>query len=286
VAGSVGLSVATTANTAAVAVAEPADDANLRLILRESVVPGAVRVALTREPNYFAADGLAGADDVTLVSRRDGRIVGTGRLSVYDLVRNGRAQRIGYLGALRITSGTRESARMLRDGYKLLLRESGGIADGYFTSIASDNKRARRVLENGARFGLPTYRPLCDLVTLIAPVAGSRVRSAKDLQRGEAHQRAVAHDPQHPVLSGEVADELGLAHAVEVSLQECQHLRPFALGQFGASRRDGHVTGDLHRYGPDEDVAHRRPTSGRKGRWSHASGQRGPSRHSTSYSVV
>ena len=178
-AGIAALSVATgvAANTDAIAFAEPADDANLRLILRESVVPGAVRVALTREPNYFAADGLAGADDVTLVSRRDGRIVGTGRLSVYDLVRNGRAQRIGYLGALRITSGTRESARMLRDGYELLRRESGGIADGYFTSIASDNKRARRVLENGARFGLPTYRPLCDLVTLIAPVAGSRVGS-------------------------------------------------------------------------------------------------------------
>jgi hypothetical protein len=192
VAGIAALSVATgvAANTDAIAFAEPADDANLRLILRESVVPGAVRVALTREPDYFAADGLAGADDVTLVSRREGRLVGMGRLSVSDLVRNGRAQRIGYLGALRITSGTRESARMLRDGYELLRelgignresgignRESGGAADGFFTSIATDNTRARRVLENGARFGLPTYRPLCDLVTLIAPVVGSSVRS-------------------------------------------------------------------------------------------------------------
>jgi hypothetical protein len=86
-----------------------------------------------------------------------------GRLSVYDLVRNGRAQRIGYLGALRITSGTRESARMLRDGYERLRelgignRESGGAADGFFTSIATDNTRARRVLENGARFGRPSW---------------------------------------------------------------------------------------------------------------------------------
>jgi hypothetical protein len=147
-------------------------------------MPGAVRVALTREPNFFAADGLAGADDVTLVSRAGGRIVGMGRMSIFRLTRNGQVKRIGYLGALRITSGTRESARMLRDGYELLLRESGignresgGVAGGYFTSIATDNARARRVLENGARFGLPTYRPLCDLVTLIAPVARSGVRS-------------------------------------------------------------------------------------------------------------
>jgi len=128
VAGIAALSVAT-----GVTVAEHEDDAELRALLRQSVMPGSVRVALTREPDYFAADGLAGADDVTLVSRRDGRVVGMGRLSVYDLVRNGRAQRIGYLGALRITSGTRESARMLRDGYELLResgignRESGGI---------------------------------------------------------------------------------------------------------------------------------------------------------------
>ncbi|HWP70163.1 MAG TPA: hypothetical protein VNM36_03640, partial [Gemmatimonadaceae bacterium] len=85
--------------------------------------------------------------------------------------------------------GTRESARMLRDGYELLResgianRESGGAADGFFTSIATDNTRARRVLENGARFGLPTYRPLCDLVTLIAPVVPSGGHSDSPTER-------------------------------------------------------------------------------------------------------
>jgi len=166
VAGSAALSVERTG----IALAERSDDAELRALLRRSVMPGAVRVALTREPNFFAADGLAGADDVTLVSRADGRIVGMGRMSIFRLTRNGQVKHIGYLGALRITSGTKESARMLRDGYRLLRQNIPGPVDGHFTSIASDNARARRVLENGARFGLPTYRPLCDLVTLLAPV--------------------------------------------------------------------------------------------------------------------
>ena len=120
-AGSAALSVAPTG----VAVADREDEAELRALLRRSVMPGAIRVALTREPDFFAADGLAGADDVTLVSRAGGRIVGMGRMSIYRLTRNGQVKHIGYLGALRITSGTKESVRMLREGYELLLRESG-----------------------------------------------------------------------------------------------------------------------------------------------------------------
>ncbi|HEX6313638.1 MAG TPA: hypothetical protein VFZ73_02220, partial [Gemmatimonadaceae bacterium] len=43
-------------------------------------------------------------------------------------------------------------------------------ADRFFTSIAAENERARRVLERGGRLGLPHYEPLCELVTIIAPV--------------------------------------------------------------------------------------------------------------------
>jgi hypothetical protein len=153
-----------------IAIAAPADEAELRALLRASVMPGRVRVALTREPDFFAGDGLAAADDVTLVARRNGRVVGMGRCSVLTLLRNGAPARIGYLAALRITSGTRESARLLRGGYQLLARQCGESVEGFFTSIATDNDRARRVLEQGGRLGLPAYRPLCDLVTLVAPL--------------------------------------------------------------------------------------------------------------------
>jgi hypothetical protein len=137
-------------------------------------MPGAVRVAFTREPHYFAADGLAGAHDVTVVARRHGEVVGSGRCSVYPLMRNGVRRRIGYLNVLRVADETRESARLLRAGYDLLGREIAGMADGFFTSIATDNERARRVLEYGGRLGLPSYRRICDLITLVAPVSAAR----------------------------------------------------------------------------------------------------------------
>jgi len=166
VAGSIALGV----DSAEVAVAEQTDDAGLRSILRASVIPGAVRVAFTREPDYFAADGLAGGEDITVVARRDGRVIGSGRCSVYSLTRNGVPRRIGYLSILRVAEHTRESARLLREGYELLGHEVVAHADGFFTSIATDNVRARRVLELGGRLGLPSYRPLCDLVTLVGAV--------------------------------------------------------------------------------------------------------------------
>ena len=165
-AGSIALSV----DQASVAVAERDDDAGLRRLMRESVIPGPVRVAFTREPDYFAADGLGGAEDVTVVARWKNRVTGSGRCSIYPLLRDGVRQRIAYLGLLRVAGNTRESPRLLRDGYELLRQQVQSRADGFFTSIASDNARARRVLELGGRLGLPAYRRLCDLVTLVAPV--------------------------------------------------------------------------------------------------------------------
>jgi hypothetical protein len=170
VAGSLALRELSEAATTRLALARPGDDDELRALLRRSVVPGDVRVAFTREPNYFAGEGLAGAKEVTVVARRDGRLVGMGHCSVHTLFRNGTVHRIGYLGQLRLAPGTPASTRMLRDGYAFLADAVGASVDGFFTSITVDNDRARRVLERGRSFGLPAYRPVAALVTLVAPV--------------------------------------------------------------------------------------------------------------------
>jgi hypothetical protein len=156
--------------TAPPVLANRGDDGELRALLRRSVIPGAVRVAFTREPDYFAGEGLAGAEDITVVTRRDGRLVGMGRCSVRALHRNGRVRRIGYLSELRVAPGTRGSPRMMREGYAFLADAIPADVDGFFTSISVENHRARRVLEHGTRLGLPDYRPLTGLVTFVAPV--------------------------------------------------------------------------------------------------------------------
>jgi hypothetical protein len=137
----------------------------------------------------FAADGLAGGTEYTVVARRDGRAVGMGRCSVHMLTRNGTACNIGYLSALRVEPGLPGSARLLRMGYEDLTRRLAGRVDGCVSSIGADNLRARRILERGRRIGLPEYQPLGDLVTLVAPVTRWRGRAAAadaELLRGEA----------------------------------------------------------------------------------------------------
>ena len=183
--------------TSALALAREEDDAELRTLLRKAVIPGAVRVAFTREPGYFAGEGLGGSNDITLVARQDDRLVGMGRCSINTLFRNGTAQRVAYLGELRVDPGAARSASLLRDGYEFLVRQAGA-ADGYFTSIASDNLRARRVLERGARLGLPTYSMLCDLVTLVIPVArGASNTCAVELDLAELTAWLDRHSRQH-----------------------------------------------------------------------------------------
>lgn len=177
--------VAPSITSTEVALADRGDDAGLRRLLRASVMPGTVRVAFTREPDYFAADGLAGADDVTVVARRHGEVVGAGRCSLYSLMRNGTPRRIGYLGLLRVADETRASPRLIREGYDLLGDVVRTRAEGFFTSIAIDNVRARRVLELGGRLGLPSYRRLCDLVTMVAPVRPNDVAEVEPPSESE-----------------------------------------------------------------------------------------------------
>lgn len=173
------------------------DDAAIRALLRASVIPGAVRVAFTREPHYFAGDALAGGEDHAVVARHDGRLVGLGRCTVYSLNRNGAPARVGYLGELRVAPGTMHSARLLRDGYAQLA-ESVGDVDACFTSITSDNDRARAVLEQGGRLGLPEYTPLASLVTLVAPVAPVR---PVDAARAFASDESRACEPAEEALT-------------------------------------------------------------------------------------
>ncbi|MCC7055674.1 MAG: hypothetical protein IT355_20550 [Gemmatimonadaceae bacterium] len=187
------------------AVAGPDDDAGIRALLRASVTPGSVRVAFTREPSYDLGEGLGGAVDHTIVARNGGQLVALGRSSTRTLHRNGAPCRVGYLSELRVHPDVRLGAKVLRDGYAYL-REvlTGDDASGYFTSIASDNTRARRVLELGGRLGAPAYTHIADLETLLVAAKGAdphrdaTLRAEAPVDRDEltAFLQATARDGQ------------------------------------------------------------------------------------------
>ena len=146
------------------------DDAAIRRLLRDRPMRGAVSVGLEREPEYFRGADIAGGVDETIVAYDDANLVCMGRCTRRECWVNGGAQSVGYLAELRLDAGARGRFRILRDGYEFFhRRQREKPADLYFTSIAADNDRARRLLEKGAR-GLPAYSFLAELDTLLIAV--------------------------------------------------------------------------------------------------------------------
>src|SRR5439155_767942 len=112
------------------------------------------------------------------------RLVCMGRCTWRECWVDGTARRVGYLAELRLDATARGRFGILRDGYGFFgALQRDDPADLYFTSIAADNDRARRLLESGGR-GLPAYDFLAELSTLLiavprrAPRTKLRVESA------------------------------------------------------------------------------------------------------------
>ena len=149
------------------AIADETQDADIRRLLRENPMRGAVSVTFEREPDYFRSAGLAGGEDQTIVAYEDGRLVCMGRCTRRDCWVNGQVTHTGYLAELRLHNDARRRFAIVRDGYRFFAERQKD--DLLFTSIAADNERARRLLESGAR-GLPAYDFLGGLTTLLAAV--------------------------------------------------------------------------------------------------------------------
>ena len=198
-------------------VAEKTDDAEIRRLLRETPMPGAVRVGFGREPDYFVGENIAGGEDCTVLGVRreataprrfrnvlragtgsdlcahradesgvalslpaalQGALVCMGRCTTRECWVDGVARRVSYLAELRLDAAARGRFGILRDGYGFFRAlQCDAPASLYFTSIAADNDRARRLLETGAR-GLPRYEFLAELDTLLVAVP-RRPRAAK-----------------------------------------------------------------------------------------------------------
>ncbi len=154
-----------------VELATPADEPDLRRLLRDNPMDGAIRVSLEREPDAVLASSIEGDPHHSVVARHpgDSHVMGMGSRAVVDAFVDGQPARVGYLSQLRVAREARGRRGLLVRGYRRLDALRGPDEAPFdFTTIVADNAPALRLLGRGVP-GLPTYRPLETLVTLVLP---------------------------------------------------------------------------------------------------------------------
>ena len=222
------------AHTAAVefAVASQADDADLRLLLRENPMPGRISLSLEREPDYFADASLPGETKQTIVARNGGQVVCAGSCAIRQRFVNGAPRRVGYLGGLRLDSQHAGRFDIVRRGYAFFHElQAQAPADFYFTSIAAGNERARKFLER-ALPGMPRYEFMVEFVTMVLPVcrtrpreklpsAGAWPRGASELARLNNHGRLHQFAPCWSAAELNSLEALGLREHDFHSIRSC-----------------------------------------------------------------
>lgn len=200
-------------------VATEADDALIRSILRDNGMPTWVEMAIQREPSFFAAADLFGRD-WAVIAEEAGDVIGMYTAAMVPVHLDGRPERLGYLGGLRVRPAYRRKIRYLREGYASIRALAGetGTQPWWFTVVAEGNENARRLLEAGVR-GLPPYQPQGDYVTFALPAARGRRRglwrpaAAHDIAAIIAFYNAKAARFQYsPVLDDDLVNRIGVTH--------------------------------------------------------------------------
>ena len=155
-------------------------EGDFRQLLRENALDGNINLLLTREPNAFHAAAISGDHyELMLAYRQNPRqLVGGGARFELDAYVNGEVARIGYLGELRVHGGFQQRRTLLLEAYRAMRkRHEAGNAAVYITTIISDNRSTRRLLEAGLS-DMPTYQPHEEMVTLTIPARqAARVRA-------------------------------------------------------------------------------------------------------------
>jgi len=197
--------------------ATDADDALLRAMLRENTMATWVEMTIEREPSFFAGKNIAG-EEWAVIAEDKGGVVGMYTASVLPVHVDGRPERLGYLGGLRVNAGYRRRIRHLREGYASIrpLAPVKRSLPWWFTVVAAENATAIRLLESGVP-GLPAYLPQGEYVTFGIPTSrGKRHglwRRAEDVEGlVKFHNTQAARFQCSPVLSEELVRRIGIEH--------------------------------------------------------------------------
>ncbi|HLG58680.1 MAG TPA: hypothetical protein VI485_25270 [Vicinamibacterales bacterium] len=160
------------------------DDLEIRRLLRENPMPGAISLSFEREPDSALAASIEGDVHHTLVARDNatGLIAGLAARSVRLMFVNGQPARVGYLGQLRVARGCRHLRTLLDDGLSFCRAlHDQGDAPFYLASLIDGNDAARRLLVGRRSSVAPQFVPLEHLQTFAIPV---RQRQRTSLPNG------------------------------------------------------------------------------------------------------
>lgn len=98
--------------------ATPADEADLRALLRSNAMHDWVDMVLTREPDFFASSQLFGHEQTIIArARSTGQAVGLCTCTRHMVHCNGQATELPYLGGLRIAPAWRHRLPIVRRGF-------------------------------------------------------------------------------------------------------------------------------------------------------------------------
>jgi hypothetical protein len=193
------------------------DDRLVRSLLRENGMQSWVEITIEREPSFFAGADWLGHEWAVLGEDR-GEVVGLYTAALRHAHVNGRPERLGYLGGLRVRNHHRHRIRHLRDGYHSVepLAPAQGTVPWWWTVVADGNAAARRLLEAGLP-GLPAYHWQGDYVTFVLPASRGRSLGLWRTARREdvaaivaLHNRQAASYHCSPVLDAATVERIGV----------------------------------------------------------------------------
>ena len=124
------------------------DDAGIRKLLREVPLPGDIRVAMPREPDFFASTAVEGREVQVVLAqdRRREEVIGLCLRAEKECYVNGTPSPLGYLGGLRL-SPTPESIAVIRRGAAHIRGfHEAGRARLYLQCVTDGNARADGLL--------------------------------------------------------------------------------------------------------------------------------------------
>lgn len=135
-----------------------AHENELKRISNETSMPGAIRLAYCRNPNFFDSLSVLGQKNNVgvAIDVAKQKVVGFGVRSIKNVYINDKVESVGYLSNLRLMEEYR-GTRALIKGFKYLEKlHQDQHCSFYLTTIMSDNKLAKRLLTTD-RAGLPHY---------------------------------------------------------------------------------------------------------------------------------